>query len=62
MCLDMLVLAEITYGVYDVLSGFAEVKGQDPPLRRHARYVSYSNVCTNRTKQWAEITQQLSCF
>lgn len=58
MCLDVLRVLTKQHGVYDVLSE-ALRKSKVRIAITTARYVSYSNVYANRTKQWAEITQQL---
>ncbi len=56
-CLDVLRGADkTTHGVYDVLNEALRKSRSGSPLR--PRYVGYS-VYANRTKQWAEIAQQL---
>ncbi len=62
MCLDVLRVLTKQHGVYDVLSE-ALRKSKVRIAITTARYVSYSNVYANRTKQWAErLRSSFSCW
>lgn len=62
MCLDVLRVLTKQHGVYDVLSEVLR-KSKVRIAITTARYVSYSNVYANRTKQWAErLRSSFSCW